>query len=101
MALVGIELETLVSESDALTTRPPPCKKLSNLVFFDNYLQNLRLLLKQIWAVKFVATSIGKLNGAAFNFASLFRQALSVCSAMSCRQGNRQCNKKKEFKKAS
>ena len=25
MALVGIELETLVSVSDALTTRPPPC----------------------------------------------------------------------------
>ena len=25
MALVDIELETLVSESDALTTRPPPC----------------------------------------------------------------------------
>ena len=25
MALVGIELETLVSEPDALTTRPPPC----------------------------------------------------------------------------
>ena len=25
MALVGVELETLVSESDALTTRPPPC----------------------------------------------------------------------------
>ena len=25
MALVGIELETLVSESDALATRPPPC----------------------------------------------------------------------------
>ena len=25
MALVGIELETLVFESDALTTRPPPC----------------------------------------------------------------------------
>ena len=24
MALVGIELETLVSESDALTTQPPP-----------------------------------------------------------------------------
>ena len=23
MALVGVELETLVSESDALTTRPP------------------------------------------------------------------------------
>ena len=31
-------------------------KNLSNLVFFGNYLQNLRLLLKQIWAVKFVAT---------------------------------------------
>ena len=27
MALVGIELETLVSESDALTTRPPPAGK--------------------------------------------------------------------------
>ena len=26
MALVGIDLETLVSESDALTTRPPPVK---------------------------------------------------------------------------
>ena len=25
MALAGVELETLVSESDALTTRPPPC----------------------------------------------------------------------------
>ena len=25
MALVGVELETLVSEPDALTTRPPPC----------------------------------------------------------------------------
>ena len=28
MALVGIELETLVSEPDALTTRPPPCARL-------------------------------------------------------------------------
>ena len=27
MALVGIELETLVSEPDALTTRPPLIKK--------------------------------------------------------------------------
>ena len=25
MALASVELETLVSESDALTTRPPPC----------------------------------------------------------------------------
>ena len=25
MALVGIELETLVSEPDTLTTRPPSC----------------------------------------------------------------------------
>ena len=25
MALVGVELKTLVSEPDALTTRPPPC----------------------------------------------------------------------------
>ena len=27
MAQVGIELETLVSELDTLTTRPPPCAK--------------------------------------------------------------------------
>ena len=27
MALVGVELETLVSEQDALTTRPPPYAK--------------------------------------------------------------------------
>ena len=25
MALAGVEPETLVSEPDALTTRPPPC----------------------------------------------------------------------------
>ena len=25
MALAGVELEMLVSEPDALTTRPPPC----------------------------------------------------------------------------
>ena len=25
MAVAGVELETLVSEPDALTTRPPPC----------------------------------------------------------------------------
>ena len=25
MALVGVELETLVPEPDALTIRPPPC----------------------------------------------------------------------------
>ena len=32
MALVGIELETLVSEPDALTTRPPPCAFVTILV---------------------------------------------------------------------
>ena len=31
MALVGIELKTLVSEPDALTTRPPPSANLSHL----------------------------------------------------------------------
>ena len=29
MALVGVELETLVSEPDALTTRPHPCDLIS------------------------------------------------------------------------
>ena len=33
MALVGVELETLVSEPDALTTRPPPCVSI-----FINYI---------------------------------------------------------------
>ena len=28
MALAGVKLETLVSEPDALTTRPPPCAQL-------------------------------------------------------------------------
>ena len=27
MALAGVELETLVSEPDALITRPPPCAR--------------------------------------------------------------------------
>ena len=30
MALVAVELETLVSEPDALTTRPPPWKDRQN-----------------------------------------------------------------------
>ena len=33
MALVDIELVTHASEPDALTTRPPPCGKLVNLIF--------------------------------------------------------------------
>ena len=32
MALVGVELEILVNEQDALTTRPPP--RIINLFFF-------------------------------------------------------------------
>ena len=36
MALAGVELETLVSEPDALTTRPPPCaRKEFLLISFD------------------------------------------------------------------
>ena len=33
MALAGVELETLVSEPDALTTRPSPCA----VLFADYY----------------------------------------------------------------
>ena len=33
MALVGVELEMLVSEPDALTFRPPPCAR-SKIFFF-------------------------------------------------------------------
>ena len=34
MALVGVELATLVSEPDALTTRPPPCAHYALFLFF-------------------------------------------------------------------
>ena len=33
MALVGIELETLVSEPDALTTRPPPSFSIGSYMY--------------------------------------------------------------------
>ena len=32
MAVVGVELETLVSELDALTIRPPPCALLHKVL---------------------------------------------------------------------
>ena len=38
MALVGIELETIVSEPDALTTRPPPCAVLCNTCIICNHM---------------------------------------------------------------
>ena len=38
MALVGVELETLVSETDALTTRPPPCAHFCLQLLFDHNL---------------------------------------------------------------
>ena len=39
MALAGVELRTLVSETDALTTRPPPCAilNLSSVTFTEYY----------------------------------------------------------------
>ena len=36
MALVVVELETLVSEPDALTTRPPPCANFKLELGFEN-----------------------------------------------------------------
>ena len=36
MALAGVELETLVSEPDALTTRPPPCASVHFLRNFSS-----------------------------------------------------------------
>ena len=32
MALAGVEPKTLVSEPDALTTRPPPCARMEILM---------------------------------------------------------------------
>ena len=50
MALVGVELETLVSEPDALTTRPPQIVQFNHipdavkyipvLLFYDERLKN-------------------------------------------------------------
>ena len=40
MALAGVELEALVSETDALTTRPPPCATIAQL----NYNKNAKKL---------------------------------------------------------
>ena len=43
MALAGVELEALVSETDALTTRPPSNK---NFIALTN--------LKQFWRIKYM-----------------------------------------------
>ena len=48
MALVGIELETLVSESDALTTRPPPCAKLTQFKKFSEFTSTCCPLVERI-----------------------------------------------------
>ena len=42
MALVGIELETLVSEPDALTTQPPPKMTCGKKIVTNTQMQNLR-----------------------------------------------------------
>ena len=61
MALVGVELETFVSEPDALTTRPPPvdhprCQRtkiiLCAMVYFyisKTYLTMISLSMKRMW----------------------------------------------------
>ena len=51
MALAGVEPETLVSEPDALTTRPPPC------AFAHFFATNCTVTLKQrcIAAHKYLA----------------------------------------------
>ena len=41
MALVGVELETLVSEPDALTTRPPAKYILILTEDFEKYVQDI------------------------------------------------------------
>ena len=42
MALAGVEPKTLVSEPDALTTRPPPCK-----ARYYNHKQSFKTLFKR------------------------------------------------------
>ena len=57
MALVGVEQETLVSEPDALTTRPPPCASISILYLslpdFDGRCAALLTSLQSNFKLKF------------------------------------------------
>ena len=56
MALVGIELETLVSEPDVLTTRPSPCAKvLKTEAHYSN-----RLTSEAKWAISIICTTLFK-----------------------------------------
>ena len=45
MALAGVELETLVSEPDALTTRPPPGYCTAKLEFIVTEIHSLKTFL--------------------------------------------------------
>ena len=45
MALVGDEQKTLVSESDALTTRPPPCRP-ALIKSYSCYYQIIKIIIK-------------------------------------------------------
>ena len=44
MALVGVELETLVSKPDALTTRPPSCAAVYRSLKLYSSLSSVRFL---------------------------------------------------------
>ena len=49
MALAGVELETLVSEPDAVTTRPPPC---TDFFFYYNNKQRYNKTNRSIFITK-------------------------------------------------
>ena len=61
MALVGVELQTLVSEPDSLTTRPPPCATavyitvLHNeyILFFNIFQHLIKLVLDSLFYLYF------------------------------------------------
>ena len=57
MALVGVELETLVFEPDAQTTRPPPCVKFfNNSIMLESILPRTCMLYLHACFTFFLAT---------------------------------------------
>ena len=59
MALVGVELETLVSEPDALTTRTPPCASEAKSIFFCFIIiEVMHLLLSRVTVLADSASSV-------------------------------------------
>ena len=63
MALAGVELETLVSEPDALTTRPPP--NTFNISLFTLQLFTIQRAAMSAFSTEIVLSPVAKSNSRA------------------------------------